>query len=103
MSMLSEASRFVRNKEVVARQIEGELVIVPIRSGVGDLNSLYTLNQVGSVLWDFMNEGHTIEEMVSRICDEFEVTSSKAQSDIQNFLDAMLEEKLVQPLAEARA
>ncbi len=48
-----------------------------------------------------MNEGHTIEEMVSRVCDEFEVTATQAQSDIQNFLDAMLEEKLVQPLAEA--
>ncbi len=101
MSMLSATLRFVRNREVVARQIEGELVIVPIRRGVGDLNSLYTLNQVGSVLWNFMNEGHTIEEMVSRVCDEFEVTASQAQSDIQNFLDAMLEEKLVQPLAEA--
>jgi len=101
MSMLSATLRFVRNREVVARQIEGELVIVPIRRGVGDLNSLYTLNQVGSVLWNFMNEGHTIEEMVSRVCDEFEVTATQAQSDIQNFLDAMLEEKLVQPLAEA--
>jgi hypothetical protein len=57
---------------------------------------------VGSVLWDFMNEGHTIEEMVSRVCDEFEVSGSQAQNDIQNFLGAMLEEKLVQPLAEAR-
>jgi Coenzyme PQQ synthesis protein D (PqqD) len=102
MPMLSDTSRFVRNREVVARQIEGELVIVPIRSGVGDLNSLYTLNQVGSVLWDFMSEGHTIEEMVSRVCDEFEVSGSQAQNDIQNFLGAMLEEKLVQPLAEAR-
>ena len=99
MSMLSEASRFVRNREVVARQIEGELVIVPIRSGVGDLNSLYTLNPVGSVLWDFMTEGHTIEEMVSRVCDEFEVSASRAQGDIQDFLDAMLAEKLVQPVA----
>jgi hypothetical protein len=49
-----------------------------------------------------MNEGHTIEEMVSRVCDEFEVSSSQAQGDIQNFLGAMLQEKLVQPLAEAR-
>jgi hypothetical protein len=40
--------------------------------------------------------------MVGRVCDEFEVSSSQAQSDIQNFLDALLEEKLVQPLAAAR-
>ena len=98
MSMLSDTSRYVRNQEVVSRQIEGELVIVPIRSGVGELNSLYTLNPVGSALWDFMTEGHTIAEMVNRICDEFEVSSSRAESDIQDFLDAMLEEELIQPL-----
>lgn len=103
MSMLLDTSRFVRNREVVARLIEGELLIVPIRSGVGDLNALYTLNQVGSVLWDFMKEGHTVEEMVGRVCDEFEVTSSQAQSDIRNFLDEMLAEKLVQAQAEARS
>ena len=99
MSMLSDNQRFVRNRDVVSRQIEGELVIVPIRNGVGDLNSLYTLNPVGSVLWEFMTEGHTLAEMVRRVCDEFEVTTTRARSDIQEFLDSMLAEKLVQPLA----
>ena len=92
-------ARFVRNREVVSRQIEGELVIVPIRRGVGDLNSLYTLNPVGSALWEFMNEGHTVPEMVNRVCDEFEVSSAQAQSDIQEFLNSMLEEKLIQPVS----
>ena len=92
-------ARFIRNREVVSRQIEGELVIVPIRRGVGDLNSLYTLNSVGSILWEFMTEGHTVPEMVNRICDEFEVTSMQAQADIQEFLGSMLEEKLIQPAA----
>ncbi|HEY2120562.1 MAG TPA: PqqD family protein [Candidatus Acidoferrum sp.] len=92
-------ARFIRNREVVSRQIEGELVIVPIRRGVGDLNSLYTLNSVGSILWEFMTEGHTVQEMVNRICDEFEVTSMQAQADIQEFLGSMLEEKLIQPTA----
>ncbi len=93
--MCSNHARFVRNQEVVSRRIEGELIIVPIRSGVGDLNSLYTLNPVGSVLWDFMSEGHTVGEMVQRICDEFEVTTDQAEQDISSFLDSLLEEKLV--------
>ena len=96
MESVHATARFIRNREVVSRQIEGELVIVPIRRGVGDLNSLYTLNSVGSALWEYMNEGHTLPEMVSRICDEFEVTASRAQADIQEFLDSMLEEKLIQ-------
>jgi len=91
--------RYVRNHEVVARQIDGELIIVPIRRGVGELNSLYTLNPVGNVLWDFLAEGHTLAEMVLRVCDEFEVTAEQAQKDIRKFLDSLLEEHLVQSLA----
>ena len=97
--MLSQQARYKRNQDVVSRNIQGELVIVPIRSGVGDLNSLYTLNPVGSVLWDFMNEGHTIGEMVERVCDEFDVTAAQAQSDIETFLDSLMAEELVQSVA----
>ncbi len=99
MLAVQEDARFIRNREVVSRQIEGELVIVPIRRGVGDLNSLYTLNSVGSILWDFMTEGHTVPEMVSRVCGEFEVSAKQAQADIHEFLGSLLEEKLIQPVA----
>jgi Coenzyme PQQ synthesis protein D (PqqD) len=97
--MPSNHAHFVRNQDVVSREIDGELIIVPVRSGVGDLNSLYTLNPVGSVLWDFMNERHTISEMVDRVCEEFEVTATQAQRDIEVFLESLLEEKLVSSVA----
>jgi hypothetical protein len=96
--MHNHDAHFIRNQEVVSRKIEGELIIVPIRSGVGDLNSLYTLNPVGSVLWDFMAEKHTVGEMVNRVCGEFEVTEAQAELDIETFLDSLLEEKLVLPV-----
>lgn len=99
MSVLTQPVRYVRNHEVVSRKIEGELIIVPIRNGVGDLNSLYTLNPVGSVLWDFMTEGHTIAEMVQKVCVEFEVTTVQAEKDIEVFLDSLMVEKLIQSVA----
>ena len=94
--MVTDSVRFIRKREVVSRLIGGELVIVPIRCGVGDLNSLYTLNPVGSVLWDFMQEGRTVPEMIDKVCEEFEVTAEQAQFDIHKFLDSLLEEKLIQ-------
>jgi len=93
--MISVDVRFIRNPDVVVRKIQGELIIVPIRRGVGDLNSLYTLNPVGAVLWDFMTESHSLSEMVKRVCDEFEVTASQARADIELFLDSLAAEKLI--------
>ena len=94
--MISVDVRFVRSHDVVTRKIQGELIIVPIRRGVGELNSLFTLNPVGAVLWDFMNEGHTVGEMVERVCDEFEVAATQAQRDIEAFLDSLMQEQLIQ-------
>ena len=99
MQVTNVEARFVRNRDVVSRQIEGELIIVPIRRGIGDLNSLYTLNPVGSLLWEFMAEDHTIPEMVQRVCGEFEVSVAQAQQDIETFLNSMVEEKLIQAAA----
>jgi hypothetical protein len=97
--MIAAAVRFIRNREVVSRQIEGELVIVPIRRGVGDMNSVYTLNSVGCALWEFLSVGHTLPEMVQRVCDEFEVSAQRAEKDLQEFLDSLLEEKLIESVA----
>ena len=94
--MISVDVRFVRSHDVVTRKIQGELIIVPIRRGVGELNSLFTLNPVGAVLWDFMSEGHTVAEMVERVCDEFEVAATQAQRDIEAFLDSLMQEQLIQ-------
>jgi hypothetical protein len=96
MQVVASDIRFVRNREVVSRQIEGELIIVPIRRGVGNLNSLYTLNAVGSVLWNYLADGHTVAEMVERVCEEFEVSEEMARADIQEFLDSLVEERLIQ-------
>jgi hypothetical protein len=97
--MIAADVRFIRSFEVVSRQIEGELILVPIRRGVGDLNSLYSLNSVGSVIWEFLTVGHTLPEMVRRVSDEFEVSAKQAEKDIQEFLDSLLEEKLIASVA----
>ena len=99
MRLDGSSPRFVRNQDVVSRQIDGELIIVPVRRGVGDLNSFYTLNSVGCLLWDFMAEGHTLPELAARVCEEFEVSTTQATQDIESFLNSLMQEKLVHSIA----
>ena len=43
---------YVPSEDVVAREIEGEMIIVPIASGIGDMeDELYTLNETGKAIW----------------------------------------------------
>ena len=44
---------YAPSEDVVAREIEGELIIVPLVAGIGDMeDELYTLNETGRAIWD---------------------------------------------------
>ena len=43
---------FYPSEDVVAREIEGEVIIVPLVAGIGDMDDeLFTLNETGCLLY----------------------------------------------------
>lgn len=83
------AGAYRKKGEYVARVIAGETIIVPIRGQVGDLDSIYNLNEVGSVIWE-MTDGQTpVSGMVQAVCREFDVTPEQAEQDTLDFLKGL--------------
>ena len=51
--------------EIVAREIEGELIIVPLTAGVGDMEeALFTFNETGRAIWERLDLGQDPERPV---------------------------------------
>ena len=46
---------FSKEDNCVTREIAGETIIVPIKGRVGDLDSIYTLNEVGTLIWQLID------------------------------------------------
>ena len=88
-------SRFVRSDSVVSRVIAGETLIVPVRRGVGDLASIYSLNTVASAIWEALAEPHSTDEVVRVVANEFEAEAEKIVADVQSFLAEMQSAGLV--------
>lgn len=96
--------RYVRSSSVVSRVIAGETLIVPIRGGVGDLASIYSLNPVATTIWDSISEPRTKEEIGHRIQEEYDAQSHEVLSDVESFLNEMTAAGLIQAReAEAAA
>jgi hypothetical protein len=87
--------RFVRSGSVVSRVIADETLIVPIRRGVGDLSSIYSLNPVASAIWNAITQPRTQAEILEAIRQEFEGTPHTACADIDAFLAEMASAGLV--------
>lgn len=89
------AKRFIKDDQSVTRSIAGETLIVPVRSGASDLNSIYSLNEVGTSVWRLIDGQTSFEQIVEAISDEYEVTAEQARRDVSDFLRRLESEGLI--------
>lgn len=88
------------SSNVVSRVIADEAVVVPIRSGAGDLNSIYSFNDAGTKLWSMLEKGleggQTAAQLALYLQETYGITGERARSDIDNFLAELAEEGLIE-------
>ena len=82
---------FARNEQVVSRKIVDELILVPMRKDVADMETLYTLNEVGARVYELIDGSRPVGEIVSAVVNEFDVTEEQAESDVREFVEQLLE------------
>ena len=94
---------YIRSDSVVSRVIAGETLIVPLRNGVGDLASIYSLNEVGSTIWEALRQQRNQTGIVELIRQKFEGDSDQIERDLKMFLSEMQSAGLVMLLTESEA
>ena len=75
-----------RSDSVVSRKIGDEFILVPIRQDVGDLESIYTLNETAARIWELIDGKTRVREIQERIVDEFDVEPQQAEQDLKEHL-----------------
>jgi hypothetical protein len=95
---------FIRSQSVVAREVAGETLIVPVRTKVGDLASIYSFNSTGTLIWKLLETPRTLEEIAAAIVRAYEVDPARAEQDVTEFVEEMKAVGLVEiPQVQAPA
>ncbi len=81
--------RYHKDSSMVARKVADELILVPIRQNVGDLQSIYTINEVGARIWELLDSEKNVSDIVKAIIEEYDVEHSTAEADVVEFLAQM--------------
>ena len=68
---------YAKSPSIVYREIAGESILVPIRNNVGDLESIYTLNETASRVWELIDGDRSLGEIRDAIVDEYEVEAEE--------------------------
>ena len=77
--------------DVQGTSMEGETVLLDLSTG-----RYYTLNRLGSVIWEHCTGHSTISDIHAVLCDRFEVAPEQALEDLVVLVSQLLQEGLLQ-------
>ncbi len=86
---------YTKSDSIVSRKIADEVILVPIRQDVGDLESIYTLNEVAARIWELVDGKSTVKEIRDVIVSEYEVPPIEVEKDIMGCLHELESVKAV--------
>ena len=81
----------IPHPDLIWRFVDDELVIVRPSDG-----QIRVLNSVAAFVWRSMDGHRTVSDLASLVCAEYEVSYSKAASDIEDLIAPLVENGLVQ-------
>jgi hypothetical protein len=79
------------SSDVQGTTMDGETVLLDLRTG-----RYYTLNRLGSVIWEHCAGQSTVADIHTAICERFEVAPERALDDLVMLVNELLQEGLLE-------
>ena len=84
---LNLESKLFPSEDIVAREIEGELIIVPLVAGIGDMeDELFSLNDHAKAIWRQLNGKQSLGEIVANLASEYDADPKEIAQDVLGFV-----------------
>lgn len=80
---------YKKSDSIVFRKIGDECILVPIRQDVGDLESIYTLNETAARIWELTDGKTQVSQIKEKIVEEFQVDPEQAEQDLREHLQQL--------------
>ena len=86
---------YKKKDNVVARRVVGEMLLVPIRGTLADLQRVFVLEGAGEFIWDQLDGARTLDQIRKAMATEFEVAPEQAARDLEEFIAELRQRELI--------
>lgn len=91
---------YAPSEDIVSRTIEGELIIVPLTAGIGDLeDELFTLNETGKAVWDRLDGKKNLRDVLRELLEEFEAPEGEIEQDLIGLVGELVRRRILVAVA----
>ncbi len=89
-------SIFKPSENIISKNIEGISMLVPIVSGVGNLDSeLFQLNETGTRVWDMLDGKTSLEQIITVLCQEYEAPYETIEQDVVELVQGLMAKNFI--------
>jgi len=94
---------FQKDPSIVSRRIADEMILVPIRRKVEEVECLYTLNEVGARIWDLLDGQRSLKAVRDALVAEFDVSEREAEEDLLTLIEQLQQIGVIQEVSPTHA
>jgi hypothetical protein len=80
------------DQDVAAKVLEGEAIIINLSNGI-----YYSMENVGAFIWEQIDAGHSLGEIVATLTAKYDVSAQQARADVERLAGELVDEGIVQP------
>jgi coenzyme PQQ biosynthesis protein PqqD len=94
--IISRDAVYAPSEDIVARDIEGEIVIVPLVAGIGDLeDELFTLNETGKAIWDRLDGRRSLNQIIAELAAEYQAAADEIDQDVLGLVAELVRRRML--------
>jgi hypothetical protein len=87
---------YVPSEDIVAREIEGELIIVPLVAGIGDMeDELFALNDTGKDIWRKLDGKTTLGGVATALAADYGAQPGEIERDVIGLVEELTRRRML--------
>lgn len=85
----------VKNEDIVSRKILDEMLLVPIKGRLADMQRLFSLDSVAEFIWNRIDGKTDLAAIHQEMVAAYDVDEKEAEQDLNEFIAALIDAELV--------
>jgi hypothetical protein len=90
MNDFNDSPKYIAYARMLTSEVQGDNIVLHLDQG-----QYYGLNRVAAHVWELLQKGATIEELVNSTTERFEVAAQDCERDLRQLLSELMQYQLI--------
>lgn len=90
MNHVTETSKVIRNPQLLASEMDGEIVMMSVDQG-----KYFSIGRSGVEIWKLLEQEMAVTEIVAALREKYAVDEATCQHDVIQFIELMAKKEIV--------